>query len=140
MLELTEKLKDTRQMANELNAQLEEAKAEAETLRKEKDQLQEERAEEQKIIKEALELALKERSQVEAKWKNDFEQLRTHHSDREEHLMEDCEWKLRSMQKNCKEKLEAVERERKAAVDKAARLEQENRNNMAEVSAIEGVR
>uniref|UniRef100_A0A1Q3FL54 Putative calponin similarity domain-containing protein n=1 Tax=Culex tarsalis TaxID=7177 RepID=A0A1Q3FL54_CULTA len=132
MLELTEKLKDTRQMANELNVQLVEAKAEAETLRKEKEKLQEERAEEQKIIKEALELALKERSQVEAKWKNDFEQLRTHHSDREEHLMEDCEWKLRSMQKNCKEKLEAVERERKAAVDRAARFEQENRNNMAE--------
>ncbi|KAL1400908.1 hypothetical protein pipiens_007044 [Culex pipiens pipiens] len=132
MLELTEKLKDTRQMANELNVQLVEAKAEAETLRLEKEKLQEERAEEQKIIKEALELALKERSQVEAKWKCDFEQLRTHHSDREEHLMEDCEWKLRSMQKNCKEKLEAVERERKAAIDKAARLEQENRNNMAE--------
>ncbi|XP_039450013.1 trichohyalin-like isoform X4 [Culex pipiens pallens] len=132
MLELTEKLKDTRQMANELNVQLGEAKAEAETLRLEKEKLQEERAEEQKIIKEALELALKERSQVEAKWKCDFEQLRTHHSDREEHLMEDCEWKLRSMQKNCKEKLEAVERERKAAIDKATRLEQENRNNMAE--------
>ncbi|XP_038107560.1 apical junction molecule isoform X3 [Culex quinquefasciatus] len=132
MLELTEKLKDTRQMANELNVQLVEAKAEAETLRLEKEKLQEERAEEQKIIKEALELALKERSQVEAKWKCDFEQLRTHHSDREEHLMEDCEWKLRSMQKNCKEKLEAVERERKAAIDKATRLEQENRNNMAE--------
>lgn len=136
MLELTEKLKDTRQMANELNVQLVEAKAEAETLRLEKEKLQEERAEEQKIIKEALELALKERSQVEAKWKCDFEQLRTHHSDREEHLMEDCEWKLRSMQKNCKEKLEAVERERKAAIDKATRLEQENRNNMAEVSTI----
>lgn len=132
-LELNEKLKDVRQLAHELNMQLIDAQSVAEKVRKEKDKLLEERAEEQKIITEALELALKERAQVEAKWKSDFEQLRTVNTDREEHLMEDCEWKIRSMQKNCKEKIETVERERKLAMDKMVRLEQESRKHVEEV-------
>ncbi|XP_065086929.1 interaptin-like isoform X2 [Ochlerotatus camptorhynchus] len=135
-LELNEKLKDVRQLAHELNMQLIDAQTVAETVRKEKDKLLDERAEEQKIITEALELALKERAQVDAKWKNDFEQLRTVNTDREEHLMEDCEWKIRSMQKNCKEKIETVERERKLAMDKMVRLEQESRKHVDEVKHL----
>ncbi|XP_058838317.1 putative leucine-rich repeat-containing protein DDB_G0290503 isoform X2 [Topomyia yanbarensis] len=136
LLEVNEKLKDVRQLANELNSQLLEAKSEAQKLKEERDKLLEERAEEQKIIKEALEIALKERTQVEVKWKNDFERLRTVHSDREEHLMEDCEWKIRSMQKHCKEKLEGAERERKMAMDKAVRLEQETRKHSEEAKHL----
>lgn len=135
-LELNEKLKDVRQLAHELNLQLIDAQTKAETVRKEKDKLLEERTEEQKIITEALEMALKERTQVEAKWKNDFEQLRTVNTDREEHLMEDCEWKIRSMQKHCKEKIETVERERKVAMDKMVRLEQESRKQVEEVCCL----
>lgn len=135
-VELTEKLKDVRQLAHDLNMQLINAQSEAERRQKEKDTLLEERAEEQKLVKEALESALKERAQIEAKWKNDFEQLRTVHSGREETLMEDCEWKIRSMQKNCKEKMEKIESERKMAMDKMARLEQETSKRIEEVSVF----
>ncbi|XP_055623798.1 uncharacterized protein LOC129767186 isoform X2 [Toxorhynchites rutilus septentrionalis] len=136
MLELNEKLKEVRQLAHELNIQLIDAKAEADALRKERDKLLEERTDEQKIIKEALELSLKERAQVEAKWRHDFEELRTVHSEREEHLMVDCEWKIRSMQKNCKEKIETVERERKIAMDKMVKLEQDSRKYTEEVKHL----
>ncbi|XP_055530875.1 uncharacterized protein LOC129721845 isoform X2 [Wyeomyia smithii] len=136
LLEVNEKLKEVRQLAHDLNRQLLDAKADAEKFQQERNKLLEERAEEQKIIKEALEVALKERNQVDAKWKNDFERLRTVHSDREEHLMEDCEWKIRSMQKHCKEKLESAERERKVALDSAAKLEQETRKHMQEVKHL----
>nr|XP_029731880.1 interaptin-like isoform X2 [Aedes albopictus] len=135
-VELTEKLKDVRQLAHDLNMQLINAQSEAERRQKEKDTLLEERAEEQKLVKEALESALKERAQIEAKWKNDFEQLRTVHSGREETLMEDCEWKIRSMQKNCKEKMEKIESERKLAMDKMARLEQETSKHIEETKHL----
>ncbi|XP_053683361.1 restin homolog [Sabethes cyaneus] len=136
LLEVNEKLKEVRQLAHDLNRQLLDAKADAEKLQQERNKLLEERAEEQKIIKEALEAALKERHQVDAKWKNDFERLRTVHSDREEHLMEDCEWKIRSMQKHCKEKLESAERERKVALDNAVKLEQESRKHLQEAKHL----
>ncbi|XP_058467131.1 RB1-inducible coiled-coil protein 1 isoform X2 [Malaya genurostris] len=136
LLEVNEKLKEVRQLAHELNSQLLDAKSEAQKLQEERDKLLEERAEEQKIITEALEIALKERTQVEVKWKNDFERLRTVHSDREEHLMEDCEWKIRSMQKHCKEKLEAAERERVLALDKAVRSEQDAKKHLEEVKHL----
>ncbi|XP_021711061.1 uncharacterized protein LOC5564138 isoform X3 [Aedes aegypti] len=135
-IELTEKLKDVRQLAHDLNMQLINAQSEAERVQKEKNQLLEERAEEQKLVKEALESALKERAQIEAKWKNDFEQLRTVHSDREEQFMEDCEWKIRSMQKNCKEKMEKIESEHKMAMDKMAQLEQESSKHIEEAKHL----
>ncbi|XP_062564757.1 uncharacterized protein LOC134227360 isoform X2 [Armigeres subalbatus] len=135
-IELTEKLKDVRQLAHDLNMQLINAQSESERRQKEKDKLVQERDEEQKLVKEALESAVRERAQIDAKWKNDFEQLRTVHSDREEHLMEDCEWKIRSMQKNCKEKIEKVECERKMALDKMARLEQETSKHVEETKHL----
>ncbi|XP_055594060.1 uncharacterized protein LOC129745170 isoform X2 [Uranotaenia lowii] len=136
MLELNEKLKEVRELARDLNAQLSEAKRGAEKLQQERDSLLDQRAESEKLFKEALELALAERAQMEAKWKNEFEQLRTVNSDRQEQFMEDCEWKIRTMQKSCKEKIEAAERERKVAMDKMARLEQDSRKQAEEVKHL----
>jgi hypothetical protein len=130
------KHKQLQEYTSSLNMQLLEANKLVESLKLEKEKLVDERAEEQKIVKEALELALKERAQLEAKWKHDFENLRTLNSDREEHLMEDCEWKLRSMQKICKEKLELAEREKKSAQEKLVHLEQETKERIEEVRIL----
>lgn len=107
-----------------LNLQLLATEREKNLFLAEKEKLLQSKQEEQKLIKDALETALQERVQIDAKWKNDFEQLRNVNSDREEHLMEDCEWKIRTMQKSCKEKLELAEKEKKAAIEK---VEEEQR-------------
>jgi hypothetical protein len=109
---------------------------ETDELRAEKERLEDERKLEQKTIQDALEIAVTERDQLEAKWKHEFEELRNHHTDREEHLMEDCEWQLRSMQKQCKDKLEVSEKERKAALHQVEVMSDESSNCRNEVSQI----
>ncbi|XP_040161411.1 uncharacterized protein LOC120899522 isoform X1 [Anopheles arabiensis] len=132
-LELTEKLAEVRQLAHELNSQLIDAKSEVDRLKEERQKLLDERTEEQKIMREALEESVRERAQVEAKWKQSFEQLRDVNNAREEDLMKDCEFTIRSMQKTCKEKMETVEKERKQALEQVSRLEELARKRTDEV-------
>lgn len=92
--------------------------------------------EEQKVLREALDKALRERNELETKFKKDFEQIRNVNSEREEHLMEDCEWKMRSMQKQCKEKLDVAEKEKTAATQKLTEIQAEWTKHSTEVSDI----
>ncbi|XP_053669302.1 uncharacterized protein LOC128719699 [Anopheles marshallii] len=132
-LELTEKLAEVRKLAHDLNSQLIDAKSEVDRLKEERQKLLDERTEEQKIMREALEESVRERAQVEAKWKQTFEQLRDVNNAREEDLMKDCEFTIRNMQKTCKEKMETVEKERKQALEQVTRLEELTRQRTDEV-------
>ncbi|XP_052889863.1 uncharacterized protein LOC128298162 isoform X1 [Anopheles moucheti] len=132
-LELTEKLAEVRKLAHDLNSQLIDAKSEVDRLKEERQKLLDERTEEQKIMREALEESVRERAQVEAKWKQTFEQLRDVNNAREEDLMKDCEFTIRNMQKTCKEKMETVEKERKQALEQVTRLEELTRKRTDEV-------
>ncbi|XP_050079796.1 centromere protein F [Anopheles maculipalpis] len=132
-LELTEKLAEVRKLAHDLNSQLIDAKSEVDRLKEERQKLLDERTEEQKVMREALEESVRERAQVEAKWKQTFEQLRDVNNAREEDLMKDCEFTIRSMQKTCKEKMETVEKERKQALEQVCRLEELARKRTDEV-------
>ncbi|XP_059612364.1 putative leucine-rich repeat-containing protein DDB_G0290503 isoform X2 [Phlebotomus argentipes] len=116
--ELEIKLKDIQSFTRNLQVQLAEAQSHAETARKERDKLQDERVEEHKLVQDTLQAALEQRDQLEAK----FEQLRNVNQEREERLMEDCEWKMRGMQKKCKERLEAITKEHQSALDTNAKL------------------
>src|SRR5690349_8703473 len=106
-------------LASTLNVQLAQASVDVEKLRQERGQLLDKLTAQEKMLRDILQTATDEREQIIAKWKHDFEQLRNVNSDREEHLMEDCEWKLRSMMKQCKEKLEKAETEKLSLKDQA---------------------
>lgn len=118
---------------------MEEAENEAESCRKEITKITEERIEEQKSLTEALEGAMIEKTQLESKWNSEFEQLRTFNSDREEHLLEDCEWKIRSMEKKCKEKIDLAENNKKEAEDKARQMGKLVTDNLLEVEHLKTI-
>ncbi|GAB0095643.1 hypothetical protein DMENIID0001_110480 [Sergentomyia squamirostris] len=116
--ELEIKLKDIQHFTSSLQVQLAEAQSHAETCKKERNKLVDERVGEQKLVQDVLESALNQRDQLEAK----FEQLRNVNQEREEHLMEDCEWKMRAMQKKCKDRLDAITKEHQQAMETNAKL------------------
>lgn len=107
--ETVEKLSSIQAFTSHLQVQLAEAQSDADSSRAEKEALIRARSEEEKIIRDSLDQAVAERQQAEAKWNHEFEQLRNFNQDREEHLMQDCEWRMRTMQKQCKEKLDQAE-------------------------------
>lgn len=112
------------------------AKGEVETCQNEKEKLIAERQEEQKLIQETLEEAFEERNDLENKWKKEFEQLRNFNSDREEHLLMDCEWQLRTMQKSCKEKIEVADKARVDAVKRCEEMEIQANEKHSEVMQL----
>ncbi|CRK91529.1 CLUMA_CG005189, isoform C [Clunio marinus] len=113
------KLHKMQSLASSLNLQLAQASTEMEKLRQARDEILDKLTAQEKILRDILQTAMEEREQIVAKWKHDFEQLRNVNCDREEHLMEDCEWKLRQMMKQCKEKIERAESEKKCLKDQA---------------------
>jgi bifunctional N-acetylglucosamine-1-phosphate-uridyltransferase/glucosamine-1-phosphate-acetyltransferase GlmU-like protein len=118
-LESVGKLQKMQSLASNLNVQLAQASVEIEKLRMERDEILDKLTAQEKLLRDILATATEEREQIVAKMKHDFEQLRNVNSDREEHLMEDCEWKIRQMMKQCKEKLEKVEKEKLSLKDQA---------------------
>lgn len=106
------KLKKMQTLASTLNVQLAQASVDTEKIRQERDEILDRLQAEEKILRDVLETSIAERERIDAKWKHDFEQLRNVNCDREEHLMEDCEWKIRSMLKSAKEKVDKAEKER----------------------------
>ncbi|CAO1440643.1 unnamed protein product, partial [Diamesa serratosioi] len=106
------KLKKMQTLASTLNVQLAQASVDTEKVRQERDEILDRLQAEEKILRDVLETSIQEREKIDAKWKHDFEQLRNVNCDREEHLMEDCEWKIRSMLKSAKEKVDKAEKER----------------------------
>lgn len=113
------KLQKMQNLASNLNVQLAQASVDIEKLRQERDELLDKLTVHEKLLREILQTAIEEREQSAAKWKAEFEQLRNVNCQREETLMEDCEWKVRQMMKQCKEKLEKVEKEKLTLKDQA---------------------
>ncbi|XP_055372949.1 probable serine/threonine-protein kinase DDB_G0282963 isoform X2 [Condylostylus longicornis] len=122
--ELEEKYNKLRQLASTLQTQLATAKGEVDDLRTEKDQLCEEKDAQLKNLQELLDKAIEERKELEIKWQKEFELLRNHNQEHEEQLLTDCEYQLRSMQKKCKEKIEAAEKAKQEALERNAELEE----------------
>lgn len=135
-METEEKLKCAQTMATTLQIQIADVKSDTEKCQLEKEKLMDEKMEEQKVLREALDKALKDKTELENKYKQEFEQLRNVNSEREERLMEDCEWKMRSMQKQCKEKLDNAEKERTEAVQKVLHIEEDCKRHTAEVKEL----
>lgn len=130
------KLQTTQHMVHNLSVQLAQATVELESIRKERDHLLDHCAGQEKFLKDLLDTTIEERRQIEAKWKHDFEHLRDVNCDREEHLMEDCEWKIRQMMKSCKEKLEKSEKDRKEAVENSEAVDQLVKSQAVELKQL----
>lgn len=113
------KLQRMQSLVSNLNVQLAQMSVDVEQLRQERDEILDKLTVQEKILRDVLETSMDEREQLNLKWKHDFEQLRNVNCDREEHLMEDCEWKIRQMMKQCKEKIEKVDKEKLALKDQA---------------------
>lgn len=139
-VQTTEKLKSIQAFTSHLQVQLAEAQSDADQNRVEKEELIRARTEEEKIIRDTLDQAIEERQQVEAKWQQEFEKLRNFNQDREEHLMQDLEWKMRSMQKQCKEKLDQAEEFQRELVE-ITRIQEDKIESMKSLEAeVKGLR
>lgn len=56
--------------------------------------------------------------------------------DREEHLLQDCEWKLRSTEQSCKAKVTAAESAKREALERAENIETEAHRQIDEVKHL----
>jgi chromosome segregation ATPase len=131
-----ERLQKMQSLAGNLNVQLAQASVDVERLRQERDEILDKLTVQEKLLRDILTTASEEREQIVAKMKHDFEQLRNVNSDREEHLMEDCEWKLRQMMKQCKEKIDKAEKEKLALKDQAQMDRQTIRSQRDEIKSL----
>lgn len=102
--------------------------------RKEADSLRIEKDQEMKTLQNALTVSEEEKKSLEIKWQKEFEVLRTQNADREERLITDCEWQLRGMQKQCKDKLDTAVKAKCEALEKATKIESEAKEKFTEVS------
>lgn len=135
-LESVGKLQRMQSLASNLNVQLAQASVDIENLRQERDEILDKLTAQEKVLRDILETATVEREQILAKCKHDFEQLRNVNSDREEHLMDDCEWKMRQMMKQCKEKTEMSEKEKMKLKDQAQADRQTIRSQREEIRTL----
>ncbi|XP_034127445.1 trichohyalin-like isoform X2 [Drosophila guanche] len=134
--DLTEKYKQTQGLASSLQTQLAGAQSEAEEWRQQVESIRGELDEQIRILKNALDNSEAERKICEDKWQKEFEMLRTHNREREETLMTDCEWQLRQMQRQCKDKMDKSNYERKQASAKAEELELELQSRRKEAEHL----
>lgn len=130
------KLQKMQNLASNLNVQLAQASVDIEKLRMERDELLDKLTAQEKLLRDILETAMEEREQIAAKWKHEFEQLRNVNCSREETLMEDCEWKLRQLMKQCKEKIEKIEKEKVSLKDQAQIDRQTIRSQRDEIRSL----
>ncbi|XP_044756364.1 protein FAM184A isoform X2 [Coccinella septempunctata] len=108
--ELQEVIRQLKTKINWLEQQIESLKQEKIALVKQHEQMKAEKIEEDKRNKEVVEQAIRQKTEIEAKWKEDFEKLRTINIMKEQDLLDDFEWKLREVQQNCKKRLEEKDR------------------------------
>ncbi|XP_017023670.1 uncharacterized protein [Drosophila kikkawai] len=134
--ELTEKYKQNQSLAGSLQTQLASAQVDAEQWRQQVEKIRAELEEQIRILKSALDNSEAERKICEDKWQKEFEMLRTHNREQEETLMTDCEWQLRQMQRQCKDKVDKSNYERKQAAAKAEELEQELQSRRKEADHL----
>lgn len=130
------RLQKMQNLASNLNVQLAQASVDVEKLRMERDELLDKLTAHEKLLRDILETASEEREQIAAKWKHEFEQLRNVNCSREETLMEDCEWKLRQVMKQLKEKMEKVEKEKLTLKDQSQVDRQTIRSQRDEIRGL----
>jgi chromosome segregation ATPase len=130
------KLQKMQNLASNLNVQLAQASVDIEKLRMARDELLDKLTAQEKLLRDILETAMEEREQIAAKWKHEFEQLRNVNCSREETLMEDCEWKLRQLMKQCKEKIDKIEKEKLSLKDQAQIDRQTIRSQRDEIKSL----
>nr|CAI5848721.1 unnamed protein product [Callosobruchus analis] len=95
-----------REKIETLETQLNELRNEKSRLEDRHKELIAERDEEKKRVAETLEQAIKQKQEIEQKWKVDFEKMRTINIVKEQQLLDDFEWKLREVQQSCRKKLD----------------------------------
>ncbi|XP_036324823.1 uncharacterized protein LOC118738040 isoform X2 [Rhagoletis pomonella] len=134
--ELEVKYKETKQLASNLQTQLAAAQSEAEEWRKEVEKIRGELEAQITILKNALESSEAERKICQDKWQKEFEMLRTQNRDREDTLMADCEWQLRQIHQQNKEKTDKIQQERELALERAEELENELEERKQEVEGL----
>ncbi|KAJ8921978.1 hypothetical protein NQ315_008615 [Exocentrus adspersus] len=113
------KIEELEGVVKELRARIEELEKELNSLTDEKAKLEErhaeltaERDEDKKKVAEAVEQAVKQKQEIEKKWKEDFEKLRTMNILKEQQLLDDFEWKLREAKdKDVEERLQDAYKE-----------------------------
>lgn len=54
-------------------------------------------------------------------------------TDREEHLLQDCEWKLRKTERSCKDRVVEAERTRTEAIERMKQIEKDVKKQLEEV-------
>ncbi|XP_054725546.1 uncharacterized protein LOC129235627 isoform X2 [Anastrepha obliqua] len=134
--ELEVKYKETKQLASNLQTQLATAQSEAEEWRKEVEKIRGELETQIAILKNALESSEAERKICQDKWQKEFEILRTQNRDREETVMTDCEWKLRQIQRQAKDKTDKIIHERELVTERAEQLQHELEERKQEVQSL----
>ncbi|KAL5292548.1 hypothetical protein ACFFRR_011380 [Megaselia abdita] len=134
--ELEEKYKNLTILCCSLHSELAGAQVQEAECRKEADSLRIEKDQEMKTLQNALKVSEEEKQALETKWQKEFELLRTQNADREEHLITDCEWQLRIMQKQCKDKIDSAEKAKSEALEKATKIESEAKDKFTEVSHL----
>lgn len=134
--ELEEKYKNLTILGCSLHSELAMAQVQEAECRKEADNLRIEKDLEMKTLQNALQVSVEEKKSLETKWQKEFELLRTQNADREEHLITDCEWQLRIMQKQCKEKIDSAEKAKSEALENATKIESEAKEKFTEVSHL----
>nr|XP_018896464.1 PREDICTED: trichohyalin-like isoform X2 [Bemisia tabaci] len=99
-----------------LNRKVRELEEELATVKRERDKLEEEgnsweveREQEIKIMQQTLADAQREKEELRKRFEKEFESLRTVNTDREQHLLDDFEWKLREVEQASKKRLQARE-------------------------------
>ncbi|XP_014241082.1 protein FAM184A-like isoform X2 [Cimex lectularius] len=119
------RLKDADIKIAELEFKVREIRGEKEKLEESLSVLKMERDAELRRVKDALNAALAEKKEQEAKYQKEFETLRTLNSGREVQMLEDFEWKLREVEKLGKKKIaEAIEDREKKIIELSSKLEQ----------------
>ncbi|XP_060524226.1 protein FAM184A-like isoform X2 [Cylas formicarius] len=123
-----------------LEDQIKQLQEEKEDLERRHAELQSERQEEQKKLSETVDGAVKQKEEIEKKWKEDFEKLRTINILKEQELLDDFEWKLREVQLTCKKKLDdkdkAIEERLQEAYKEAQRKMTEAEDMLTQVESL----
>lgn len=106
ILELENIIQTLRTKISSLEFQIVDLNNQKEKLEKEHELLLAEREKEKNLIEETLDKATKEKALIDKKWEIEFEKVRTVSLVKEQQLLDDFEWKLREVEKNCKKRLE----------------------------------
>ncbi|XP_026675968.1 coiled-coil domain-containing protein 18-like [Diaphorina citri] len=123
--ELEEKLFDANEKIKALEEELngikrnQEVAKEAEKIKKAETEV------EMKIMREALDEALKQKSILQKRFESEFNQLRNVNTAQEQQLLDDFEWKLREVEQSCKKKILEAEKSKRELEAQVAKLTSE---------------